>query len=626
MNGLRQIEHRFDVCVVGGGMAGMCAAIAAARHGAKVCLVHDRPVFGGNASSEVRMWICGAHGQDNKEAGILEEIQLDNLYRNPSLNYSIWDSVLYGKAAFQPGLTLLLNASCADATMHRGRIAAVHAWQLTTQTWHSIEAGLFIDCSGDSILAPLTGAHCRWGRESAAEFDEDIEPPRADHRTMGNSILIQLRRTDHPHPCIPPKWAWRFEKPEDLAYRINGVQGANFWWLELGGIDDTIADAERLRDDLLKAAWGVWDYIKNRAPERDKAANWALEWMGALPGKRENRRYEGPHILTQNDITAGGEFDDIIAYGGWTMDDHHPAGLLYPDKPTIFHDAPSPYGIPYRCLYSINVPNLMFAGRNISTTHAALSSTRVMATCAMLGQAAGTAAAIATRHAVDPAALYPDRIEALQHALMDDDQWLPGLMRPIDPLTAGAEGATLTGDGDEPRRVLDGLDRDRGDERHAWTGPLGGCLELTWPRPVDIGGVRMVFDSDLRNDKRMPCSYPQRGDRCLVPATLIRGYRIELRDGQGRWQTIHRGQDNTQRLIKLPIQRRGTGLRLVPESTWGAAEARVFAFEAMQRLGALIPEFPEGPTLTHLRQTADPEDLAPPPCTQRPTVTRPHGA
>jgi hypothetical protein len=391
-------KHEFDVCVIGGGMAGLCAAIAAARNGAKTALIHDRPVLGGNASSEIRMWICGAHGEHNKETGLLEEIQLENQYRNPTGNYSIWDSVLYGKAFFQPRLTPFLNCSVTDAEMDGSRIVAVKAWQLTSQTWHTVHAKIFVDCSGDSILAGVTGAEFRSGREARAEFDEDIQPAHADAKTMGNTLLIQVRRTDEPHPFVPPPWAYKFERPEDLPHRIKGVSASNFWWMEIGGLQDTIRDAETIRDELMKIAYGVWDHIKNRSPQRADAENWALEWLGALPGKRENRRYLGDHVLTQNDVRAGGQFPDLIAYGGWSMDDHHPAGILYPGQPTIFHAAPSPYGIPYRCLYSRNIDNLLFAGRNISVTHAALSSTRVMATCALLGQAAGTAAALAVRH------------------------------------------------------------------------------------------------------------------------------------------------------------------------------------------------------------------------------------
>ncbi len=200
---LRQESHRVDFCVVGGGIAGMCAAISAARHGAKVALVHDRPVLGGNASSEIRMHVCGARGENMRETGIVDEIQMENCYRNPTSNYSIWDSVLYEKVRFEPNITLFLNCTCTDIEMDGPRIRAVKAWQLTTETWHHIEAGLFADCSGDSILAPLSGAEFRIGRESRSEFGEDIEPPEADRKTMGMSCLLQAARHRAPSRSFP---------------------------------------------------------------------------------------------------------------------------------------------------------------------------------------------------------------------------------------------------------------------------------------------------------------------------------------------------------------------------------------------------------------------------------------
>ena len=602
-----------DVCVVGGGMAGLCAAIAAARHHARTILIQDRPVLGGNASSEIRMWICGAHGDHNKETGSLEEIQLVNAYRNPAGHYNIWDSVLYEKAFFQPNLTTLLNTTCLDARVTRrgeqATIESIDAWQLTTQTRLTIHARRFIDCSGDSILAPLTGAETRAGREARHEFDEDIEPAVADDKTMGNSLLIQIRRTDEPQPFTAPKWAYKFERPEDLPHRIRGVNGANWWWLEVGGLDDTLRDAERIRDELMKITWGVWDYVKNRAPERDQAECWALEWLGALPGKRENRRYVGDHVLTQNDIRDGGRFRDIVAFGGWTMDDHHPAGILYPGKPTVFHPAPTPYGIPYRSLYSRNVTNLLCAGRNISVTHAALSSTRVMATCAVIGQAVGTAAALCLKHGCSPRQVHDAHLAELQHKLMDDDAWLPGLPRPISDL---ARRATLDAQGRDPHHLHDGLDRDRKDEPHAWQGPANAAITYRWDEPVTLGGVRFTFDSNLQNDKRMPCSYPQRADRCAVPSSLVRAYRLDAMDDDGRWRTVHRESNNHSRLVRLPLNVRTRGLRFVPKRTWGDETVRVFAFEPVERCDAVPPAVPEGPRFADVVAQVPPEDLAPP--------------
>ena len=316
------IEHEADLCVVGGGIAGLCAAVAAARNGSRVILIQDRAVLGGNASSEVRMWICGARGPDNKEAGILEEIMLDNYHRNPTLNYPIWDTVLYEKARFQPGLTMLLSCTCNDVAMDGDRITSIRAWQLNTQTWHIVKARYFADCSGDSVLR-ISGAEYRWGRESRHEFDEAHAPAVADGKTMGNSILIQLREIaegEH-RPFIPPAWAIKYDE-SNLPNRPLKPEGHNFWWLEVGGTGDTIADTDANRDELLKIGYGIWAYIKNHPDGRGQ--RWELEWIGSLPGKRENVRYVGDHILTQNDVLAGGRFDDIVAYGGWPMDDHHP--------------------------------------------------------------------------------------------------------------------------------------------------------------------------------------------------------------------------------------------------------------------------------------------------------------
>lgn len=541
INQARVIQQRFDVCVVGGGMAGLCAALASARNGAKTVLVQDRPVLGGNASSEVRMWICGAHGDNLKETGLLEEIQLENAYRNPSGNYAVWDSVLWAKASYQPNLTLHLNTACtacdAEGPEDDRRLNMIRCWQLTSQTWIEIEADIFIDCSGDSVLA-MSGAKFRWGRESRDEFGEDIEPSEADRKTMGNTLLIQLRKTDAPQPFVGPDWAYKFESPEDLPHRIRGVQAANFWWLELGGLQDTLHDAEAIRDDLMRAAWGVWDYIKNRAPEKAEAENWALEFLGSLPGKRENRRYVGHHMMTQQDVRDGGPFDDVVAYGGWSMDDHHPAGLLYPGKPTVFHPAPSPYGIPYRSLVSRNVRNLMFAGRNISVTHAALSSTRVMATCAVIGQAAGTAAALAVAQGVAPATLYPDHIAALQQVLMDDDAFLPGRQRSADPLAMASAC-------DEAPLLLSGHDRPIADTDNAVSLAPGQAVTFSWNQAVDLAGLRITFDSNLNSDKRMPCSYPQKGDRSMVPKSLVKQFKIELQDEDGQWRTAHAESGNS---------------------------------------------------------------------------------
>lgn len=608
-------EHRAEVCVVGGGVAGLCAAVASARQGRKTVLVQDRPVLGGNASSEVRMWICGAHGKDNKETGLLEEFQLDNCALNPAGNYSIWDAVLWNFASQQPNLTLLLNtAICAGDTEPAPgggglkKLVRVRGWQLTSQTWEVIEAKVFIDCSGDSVLAPITGAQVRWGREASHEFDEDIQPDVADRKTMGNTLLIQVRKVDEEVPFSPPPFAYRFDSQDQFAHRLtNGVQAHNFWWLELGGLNDTIKDAEAIRDELMRTAWGAWDFIKNRSEHRKDAANWALEWVGSLPGKRENRRYVGLHTLTQNEVRAGGKdfhlFDDAVAYGGWSMDDHHPAGMLYPAEPTVYHPAPSPYVIPYRCLVSSSVVNLMMAGRNISVTHAALSSTRVMATCALLGQAAGTAAAMAVEKGIAPAQIYPHHVGDLQARLQRDDVWIPGRTRAVDAISAGARADAAS--------LLAGHDRPMDGVSVPWAGPLGTGATVELGGEREVGAVRAVFDSNLRNDKRMPCSYPLKHTRASVPATLAKTFRLETRRG-GVWTTAYRG-ENHHRLRYLPVAGRCDAVRLTVEEAWsGGEEARVLALEAVREAPAHWPVVRERTPWSAVTARVSPRDLEPP--------------
>ena len=586
-NAFRTHHHHVDFCVVGGGLAGLCAAVAAARHGAKVALIQERPMLGGNASSEVRMWVCGAHGRDNRETGLVEELMLENLYRNPDYNYSVWDGILYELAAYQENLTLLLNCTCNDCAMEGSRIVSVTGWQMTTQSYHTVHAALFADCSGDSVLAPLTGALTRWGRESREEFGEDIAPAAADRRTMGMSCMIQARQETHPSTFIPPKWAHKYTRA-DLPHRLPDMDNPmeNFWYLELGGEYDAIADTEWLRDELLRMAYGIWDFVKNDPELREKNANWRLDWVGILPGKRESRRYVGDHILTQHDVRAGGHFDDLVAYGGWSMDDHHPGGFRSPEQPTIFHPAPSPYGIPYRCLYSVNIDNLFCAGRNISVTHTAMSSTRVMATCATLGQAVGTAAAIAALYGLTPRGVYEQRIAELQQTLMDDDCYLPFRRRAIPALT---RNAALFCDSPDAENLRNGLDRALEGAYNGVAVPLGSAVAYTFPAPEPVSRVRVVLDSDLNRDTLPECerrrernmlhNRPLGWPDAYVPTTLLRAFRIEGVRPDGTNETLYESQDNHRRLISVPVDGVYAAVRLVPLATWGDPLARIFSFD-----------------------------------------------
>ncbi len=562
---MKTLQYNADLCVVGGGIAGLCCALAAARHGIKTVLVQDRPVLGGNASSEIRMWIGGCHGKDNRESGIVEELFMENFYQNPGLKYSIWDSVLYEKAMGEENLTTLLNTSCLDAVMDGDRIVSIKGWQSNAETFHIVRAKYFADCSGDSILAPLSGANFRYGREAKSEFNETIPPDVADKKTMGMSCLFQIRETDHKVDFTPPKWAYVYETDADLPYKDHQYEpDQNFWWIEIGGEWDCIHDTDKCREELLKICYGVWDHIKNRGDHG--MDNWELEWLGFLPGKRESRRYVGKYTVTQNDVEAEGRFDDLVAYAGWTMDDHFPQGFYYRDgHPTIYHPAPTPWGLPLRCMISENIENLVFAGRNISVTHAAMSSSRVMATCGVLGQALGTAVALAVHSNCHISEV---NIPELQRQLMEDDCYLPWHQRQIPELT---KTAACTAD-----VVRNGIERG---EENCWIGNAGDCIEYTFEKDTPVREIRLVFDTDLnRKYHNMPSNYPLAEKRFKLPKTIIKEYRVEgiCEDGTAVGLTVS---DNHLRFVKHTVDWKVKTLRFIPLATTGCEEYRLFGFE-----------------------------------------------
>ncbi|MBI3986667.1 MAG: FAD-dependent oxidoreductase, partial [Lentisphaerae bacterium] len=349
-----------------------------------------------------------------------------------------------------------------------------------------------------------------------------------------------------------------------------------YWWVELGGEDDSIRDTERLRDELLRIVLGIWDHIKNRCAHKNDAENWAMDWLQFLPAKRESRRYVGDHLLTQGDIEAEGRFDDTVAYGGWTMDDHDPAGFraCRDGRPaTHWHTAPSPYGIPYRMLYSKNIENLMFAGRCASATHMAMSSTRVMGTGCVMGQAVGTAAAMAVKRGVLPKDAHGFMRE-LQQALLRDDCYLPGLIQEVSPLTGTAE---LTASQGDPEPMRDGVHRPVGQALHGWTCGPGDHASYRFAKPERVHGVILTLDSAM--DRLIAMSwFGNYKPLTAPPSVMLKDFRLEgLRDG--RWTALTNVKGNYQRCVRVALEGELEGIRLVPEATWGAAHTTIFRFE-----------------------------------------------
>ena len=563
---MKTVNYNVDLCVIGGGLSGVCAAISAARHGVKVVLVQDRPVLGGNSSSEIRMWVGGAKGKDNRESGLIEEIECENYYYNTSHIFPMWDTVLYQKVLKEKNITLLLNTSCNQCDYKNNHINSVSCWQLNTETTHIIKAKIFADCSGDSILAALTNASHMYGREAKKDFDESIPPDVADKKTMGMSCMFQIRETASPKRFIKPPFAYTYITDAELPYKDHKkLKDNNFWWIEYGGELDCIHDSDKCREELLKIAFGVWDHVKNQ--QDHGADNWEMDWIGFLPGKRESRRYIGKYIVNENDVNnAGKHFDDIIAYGGWTMDDHFPGGFYYQDGyPTIFHPAPSPWGIPYRALVHRDFDNLMFAGRNISVTHAALSSSRVMATCALLGQALGTAVSIMKEEGTTPATV---NVKKVQERLMDDDCYLPFMDRRPAFINKNATFSHPI--------LVNG--KERGDE-NMYIGSLNEPVTITLNKPTLINGVRLVFDSDLnRKFDNMPCTYLLNEERYNPAKAMVKDFKLvfTLEDDKKQEFIIN---NNFLRFVKVSFNHKIKKVELIPLSTYGSEEAHIFDFE-----------------------------------------------
>lgn len=599
---VEQKELSADFIVCGGGLSGVCAAVSAARHGASVILVQDRPVLGGNASSEMRMGIVGVHHSKDMETGILEELQCKNFYYNPLQRYTLWDDVILSTVVNEPGITLLLNTTVNDVVMDGDRIAAVKVWNINAYTHYTISGRIFADCTGDGILR-LSGAKFRRGRELPSEFGETYLQQGGDSRTMGNSILLQLRRTDEDHPFRAPEWAYHFTD-SDFNYptpksTIPGVrfnykrlypEDNNFWWIEFGGNFDTIFDANDIQLELKKIAYGVWEYMKNNPDGRCKGYD--LDWIGSLPGKRESTRYVGPHILTQNDVLGGGHFEDVVAYGGWTLDDHDPDAFHKKGRISVEYSTPDIFGIPYDCLYSVNVPNLMFAGRDISCTHMGLSASRVMSTCALLGQAVGTAASIALKKGELPADVRRNDIALLQDTLEDDDCMLPYRWRKVSQLTLVAKISAPAGP-TSPDVLKNGIDRIYDNEGNGvnvdngvWLSS-GESIEYSWKRPVTVSAVRLIFDSDLKVRGKRMRKLEATTERKAMPAPMVRTFHIEALV-KGKWETVYSDGENFLRLRKLvlatPVETKA--LRLVIDSVWGESDAvpsraHVFAFDVL---------------------------------------------
>lgn len=588
----KRIEQSFDIVVAGGGLAGVCAAISAARQGLKSCLVHERPVLGGVASSEMRVTVHGAacHHAYARETGIIGEMLCEERSRNHEyVNENGWvnsvfDQVLYDWCVREPNLTLHLNTAVLaieldgaaqvevpahtrkgyyerEACAPSRRIAALVARTLSAEVELRLRAPLFVDCTGDALVADRAGCGWRMGSESRAEHGEPHAPEQASTDTMGNSIHIRARDVGRESPFTAPAWAVKHEDA-DFFYKQGRPPTdprGGYWWIEIGVPWHTIFDNETIRHELTRHALGVWDWMKNRDPVmKERCRNYALEFIGQVPGKRESRRVFGRHWLVEGELQERKAFPDAVCHGGWFIDLHTPGGLLAPTsepasaegyKPDSEYAAKSyvgPYGIPLRSMMARDVDNLFLAGRCISTTRAALGSVRVMGTTALMGQAVGTAAAVMKSRGIslpqlaDEAAAGGAAMRAVQQALLRDGVLIPGVAN-ADPADA-ARAAVATASSSQPLVGLAPGDRAPFDQLYGMPHGRSHGLEVVAGQLIWCGGAIDRIELCLDNAGSAPAPVALR----LVRADGIWDYRkggagavaagsVTAQPGSGRW-------------------------------------------------------------------------------------------
>ncbi len=623
---------RFDVVVVGAGPAGLGAAVAAARHGASVALVQDRPVVGGNSSSEIGVPPMGYLGNPPDRVnvtGLVEEF-----YPPQGWNNFADSEHMEAIVCAEPNISLLLNTRATGVRMKEGadegggegdspifaaegadheesptmrrenrdspreRIDAVLAVDVRTGQRMAFRAPVFIDATGHAWIGYYAGAEYRMGAEARDEFNETLAPPEATPRTQGNTLynaVIVARDEPAAFECPPWAYQWRrdgdFQPRGDHPRRSDVERPENFdrpsrgkgrnpgddpdgtivrrWWVEYGGMLDTVADAEHIRDELFRINLGLWNYAKNHNPATKEAnANRELVWMNYVPGVRESRRLMGPYVMSQVDYDTQKVHHDTIAFTDWGPDVHHPEGFWVAGNDCIHVYQGRRTSIPYRTLYSRNIANLMMAGRNHSATQLAMGGTRVMRPCMAMGQAAGTAAALASARETTPAGVYEQHLADLQQALLKDGCYLLEVKNedPLDLARSAGVSASSAAADMPPGKVTNGFSRIVGDDRNAWlaAGKAPHWLAMEWDSPQVVNVAHVTFE------------------RQAVPV------RIEALDGD-RWRPVGAIRRPDQRRYVVPLEPVETRqVRLVLARPAAVCEVRLYhepdaVFEAIRR-------------------------------------------
>lgn len=405
----------FDFVVVGGGISGMCAAAAAARSGSNVALINDRPVLGGNNSAEIRVHLGGSiELGPNKGLGrmIREFGHTKEGNAQPGANYE--DDKKEDFIANEKGVTLFENYRAIAVEMNGNNVAAVTIKHIESGKEMRLKAPLFSDCTGDGTIGYLAGADYHMGRESRSEFGEELAPEVADKMTMGSSVQWYSKDTGKKTKFPQFKYGVNFNEANCEKVTMGE------WKWETGMNLDQINDFEKIRDYGLMVIFSNWSFLKNELKDNAKYQTRDLDWVACIAGKRESRRLLGDYVLKQDDIDKNVFHEDASFTTSWSIDLHFPDPVnseRFPGaefKAATKHIKIYPHAVPYRCLYSRNIDNLFMAGRNISVTHAALGTVRVMRTTGMMGEVVGMAAALCKKYDTTPRKIYQKHLEELK--------------------------------------------------------------------------------------------------------------------------------------------------------------------------------------------------------------------
>jgi hypothetical protein len=533
---MRSQRIETDVVVVGGGLAGVSAAISAARLGQRVALIGNRPVLGGNSSSEVRVWVCGAtaHGNQRwaRETGIIGELYVENQYRNPEGNPIHWDDVVLDAVRAEENIALFLNTDVREVAAHGPEddrvIDSVTGWTMGSEITTTFTAPIFLDCTGDGLVGHLAGARYRLGKEGKAEFGEEWAPDEPKQEFLGSTLLFYSKDLGRPVDFVAPDSTIDITTtpiPESRIIR-SGDSGAAYWWVEWGGELDIVDDNERIRDELRGVILGIWDYIKNSG--RFDADTLDLEWIGNIPGKREYRRFIGDYTLHQGDIVGQTSFEDGVAFGGWSIDLHPAGGMYATGAGAVQRFSNGVFEIPYRSLYSQNVSNLLMAGRLVSATHIAFGAARVMATCAAMGEAAGTAAALSVRRTTTPRGVYEQHLPELRQTLLRADATLIGVANE-DPDDL-ARGASITASG-----FTRTIGTDAGDDGIPYR--LKDDIGIVVPVTGELGGIALRAASDADTTLVVE-AYVSDLPQNVIPVERVAAASVPLPAGEARWVDV----------------------------------------------------------------------------------------